>query len=245
MPRRGIIRNHQHSGQSRGSATIKLTTMADAEFGRLQQGARVLEQDARGPKVMILADGRIMKLFRLRKTFTSARLFPHNLRFAKNARTLQKLDIPTVSDVVCFKLASTPLSGVLYQPLPGKTLRQLGAAGLATPADYRQTGRFIADLHHAGILFRSIHLGNVVRSTDGELGLIDMADLSRQPFPLLKPQRKRNFRHLFRPDEDHDYLSGNDKRALLDSYLGQCGPAFAEDAGLRRELERLARLTQG
>ena len=218
--------------------------MADAEFRRLQEGGRVLEEDDRGPKVMLLADGRIMKLFRLRKSFTSARLFPRNMRFAKNARTLQTLGIPTVSDVVCFKLTQEQLTGVLYQPLAGKTFRQLGVAGLTTVADYSRAGQFVAQLHHAGILFRSIHLGNVVKVRDGELGLIDMADLSRQAFPLLKLQRKRNFRHLFRPEEDHDYLSVNDKRALIDSYLVQCGPAFADDAGFRLELERLARLAQ-
>lgn len=228
----------------RGGTTIKLTNMAQAEYRSLQQGARVLEEDYRGPKVMILADGRIMKLFRPRKTWTSARLFPRSLRFAKNARTLQQLAIPTVSDVMCFRLESERLTGVLYQPLPGQTLRQLGVAGLTTPADYSQTGELIADLHRAGILFRSIHLGNVVKAPDGKLGLIDMADLSRQPWPLLKQQRQRNFRHLFRPDEDHDYLTLDDKRALLDSYLDRCPPALANDTGFRLELERLARLTQ-
>ena len=217
--------------------------MAEAEYRRLQAGARVLEEDFRGPKVMSLADGRIMKLFRPRKTFTSARLFPRSLRFAKNARTLQQLGIPTVADVVCFKLETEPATGVLYQPLPGKTLRQLGVAGLTTAADYSQAGRFIASLHQMGILFRSIHLGNVVKMPDGELGLIDVADLSRQAFPLFRSQRKRNFRHLFRPDEDHVYLSMDDKQALLDGYQSQCGPAFAGDTGLRQELERLARLT--
>ncbi len=229
--------------QCRGSNRILLTRMAEAEYKRLQAGARVLEEDYRGPKVMSLTDGRIMKLFRPRKTFTSARLFPRSLRFAKNARTLQQLGIPTVAEVVCFKLETEPATGVLYQPLPGKTLRQLGVAGLTTAADYSQAGRFIASLHQMGILFRSIHLGNVVKMPEGELGLIDMADLSRQPFPLFRSQRKRNFRHLFRPDEDHVYLSMDDKQALLDSYLSQCGPAFTGDTGLRRELERLARLT--
>lgn len=230
------------TAKPKGNTTIKLTTMADAEYTHLQRDAKVLEADGRGAKVMSLADGRIMKLFRPRKTFTSARWFPRSLRFAKNARTLQQLGIPTVSDVICFKLPSQHFTGVLYQPLPGETLRQLGVAGLTTQADYSRTGEFIARLHQAGILFRSIHLGNVVKMADGQLGLIDIADLSRQPWPLLKSQRQRNFRHLFRPDEDHDYLTVAHKQSLVDSYLAHCPPAVSANSSLRHQLETLARV---
>ncbi len=230
------------TAKPKGNTTINLTTMADAEYTRLQRGAKVLEADGRGAKVMSLADGRIMKLFRPRKTFTSARWFPRSLRFAKNAQTLQQLGIPTVSDVICFKLPSQHFTGVLYQPLPGATLRQLGVAGLTTQGDYSQTGEFIAMLHQAGILFRSIHLGNVVKMADGQLGLIDIADLASQPWPLLKSQRQRNFRHLFRPDEDHDYLTEACKQALVDSYLAQCPEKMSADSRFRQELEKLARV---
>lgn len=217
-------------------------TLSETQYLDLRSSARVLEADGYGDKVLQLADGRIMKLFRLRHSLSSARWFPYSERFARNAEILRQREIPTVGDIGCFTLPSRERTGVLYQPLPGETLRRMGVAGQLTVADCAAAGRLIGELHHKGILFRSIHLGNIVKGTDGRLGLIDIADMSRQPFPLLKSQRLRNFQHLFRPDEDHVYLGREQKEALIDRYLEHAGPRLAGSSSFRRRIEALARL---
>lgn len=216
--------------------------MSQAEYEALRSNAKVLEADGHGDKVLLLTDGRIMKLFRVRHTISSARWYPYSRRFAKNALLLRRNAIDTVGEIELFKLPSMQRTGVLYQPLPGETLRRLGMAGELTLADCKQAGEFIALLHTKGILFRSIHLGNVVKQPNGELGLIDIADLSRQSGPLSKSQRLRNFRHLFRPPEDHAYLDAPRKTALIDGYLEYAGPRFASRPGFREEIATIAKL---
>lgn len=61
----------------------------------------------------------------------------------------------------------------------------------------------LAQLHRHGVLFRSVHFGNVIVMPDGRLGLIDVADM-RKPLwgALTLKQRLRNFRHMLRYAED-------------------------------------------
>lgn len=215
--------------------------MDEAEFAALRASAEVLEEDGFGLKVLQLADGRIMKLFRLKGPLSSSHWLPYSARFVRNAGTLQRLGIPTVADARRFELPSLARTGVLYQPLPGETLRRLGVGGALTEGDCALAGQLLAQLHREGILFRSIHLGNIVKTPAGAMGLIDIADLSRQPLPLLRSQRLRNFQHMFRPDEDHLYLKDSHKQALIDSYLEHAGK-LASDQDFRQRVTALARV---
>jgi hypothetical protein len=115
-------------------------------------------------------------------------------------------------------------------------------AGKLDVADCAAAGRLLAELHGKGILFRSIHLGNIVKTPTGTLGLIDIADLSCQPCALLRSQRLRNFQHMWRPDEDHDYLGTDHKEALLAQYLGVAPPRLGQSERFVAQLRKLARL---
>jgi tRNA A-37 threonylcarbamoyl transferase component Bud32 len=214
--------------------------ISEANYLQLHRDARVLESDGHGDKVLLLGDGRIMKLFRFKKLLTGARIYPYNRRFARNRDKLVAKGIPTVSEVRCFKLPSRQRHGVFYQPLPGETLRRLGMAGRLDTALCARAGRFVADIHAKGILFRSIHLGNVVLGADGALGLIDIADLSLQPWPLLKSQRRRNFLHMFRPVEEDRYLGAAQREALLSGYFSACPPRLAANERFRANISRAA-----
>lgn len=219
---------------------MRFETLTDDQDEALRQGASVLEADGFGDKVLLLADGRIMKLFRVRDAWSSARLFPYSKRFARNATLLTSLGIATVSSVRCFKLPSQDRTGVIYQPLTGETLRKLGVAGQLDAALCGSTGEFIASLHSMGILFRSIHLGNIVHRPEGGLGLIDIADLTRLPWSLSQSERLRNFNHLFRPPEDHDYLTSDHKQALIDRYLAACPAHIASKPRFQAGIEQRA-----
>ncbi len=173
--------------------------MTQQDFLALSKGARRLEGDCYGPKVLALADGTIVKLFRRKRVITSALLYPYASRFARNAKTLHKLGIPVPTVIEVARIEGMARDMVHYQPLPGRTLRELVTEGLA---DERLKGlkeqftRFIIMLHDNGIYFRSLHLGNVVLTPDGQLGLIDFSDLRVYPWRLGAYLRARNMRRL-------------------------------------------------
>ncbi|WP_332675730.1 hypothetical protein [Aromatoleum sp.] len=130
---------------------------------RMIAGAQVLERDGFGPKVYLLADGDILKLFRRKRLLSSALIRPHSRRFCDNAIALKRKDIPTVTPLRAFRLDDRTWTAVLYRPLPGRTLSALLRESAAEwPALVPRLARFINGLHDEGVYFRSLHLGNIV-----------------------------------------------------------------------------------
>lgn len=195
------------------------------EFEQLKTGAEVLEKDAHGIKVLRLPDGDILKLFRVKRLVSSARVYSHARSFCRNAERLHVLGIPTLTVRQLFHFPDGVHSAVRYQPLPGKTLRQVALAGELDEALLKRMATFIARLHAHGVLFRSLHFGNILQMPDGRLGLIDIADLGIRPFALGCAARLRNFRHLCRLAPDR-LAFGEQGWAL---FLG----AYRESATLR------------
>ncbi|PKO85994.1 MAG: toluene tolerance protein [Betaproteobacteria bacterium HGW-Betaproteobacteria-12] len=175
----------------------------------MREGATVLEFDRFGDKVLRLADGTMLKLFRRKRLLTSAALFPYAQRFARNAAALAKADIPVPTVIAVWRLSELARDLVHYAPLAGITLRELVRAGL-TPEDKRQRRdeltRFIVNLHNKGIYFRSLHIGNVVVTPDGRFGLIDFSDLRIYPWSLGKYLRARNMRRMLGIAAEADWV---------------------------------------
>ena len=169
------------------------------EYQALRDGATVVSADEHGDKVLLLTDGTYLKLFRIKRLFTSARINPYWKRFVDNASKLKQLDVPTVEVIEVLTIPSIERTAVHYQPLPGASLREVDELDEAL---VEQLGRFIGELHDKGIYLRSMHLGNVVKTPEGGLGLIDIADMKIRSAPLSNGMRLRNFRHLARYDED-------------------------------------------
>lgn len=197
----------------------ELRALGAAEFEGLRAGAEVLEQDAHGIKVLRLPDGDMLKLFRVKRRWSSARFSPYSKRFCRNALRLARLGVPTVGIKAWYRLPTPGLTAVLYKPLPGQTLRQVAAAGGLDLASMRKLGVFVARLHRHGVYFRSLHLGNIVLNPAGELGLIDVADLSIKPWRLICGQRLRNFRHLCRVQGDRDLIRQAGWQGFAEAYL--------------------------
>ena len=125
---------------------------------------------------------------------------------------------PKILDLFQLRNGST---AVLYQPLPGQTLRQV-MQSMGSPA-MRQAlverfGKFLAVLHDKGVYFRSLHLGNVLLMDDGEFALIDIADLHLYPSALRIALRQRNLRHMQRYPEDRRWLFEEQLPELLQGY---------------------------
>lgn len=180
-----------------------------AEYLALREGAEVLEADHCGEKVLRLTDGTIFKLFRRKRLLSSATLYPYARRFVANASVLAKLGIPVPRILQLARIQSIERDAVHYAPLAGTTLREMARAGLE-PAQERALKeaftRFVIGLHKKGIYFRSLHIGNVVYTPDGQLGLIDFSDLRIHPWPLGRYLRARNMRRMAGISEERDWL---------------------------------------
>lgn len=188
-------------------------------YTHLREGAKVLEQDSCGEKVLLLSDSTILKLFRRKHLLSSALLYPYARRFANNASVLQRLDIPCPEVIATYRIPSIQRDAVHYQPLPGFSLRQIRTQELSCPEDlFERFGKFAALLHYKGIYFRSIHLGNVILTPEGELGLIDIADLQHQSRPLGGLKVDRNFKHMLRDEGDSMWLSSKRYGDFLKAY---------------------------
>jgi len=202
-----------------------LPKLSNREFETLTQGARILEKDGKGLKVLRLPDARILKLFRRKRLLSSQLWAPHALRFSQNAKALLKRGIPTISVEKVFTLPEMQRQAVLYHELPGTTLRQWlqEHPGDEATALIEQFGRFAAKLHDEGVLFRSLHFGNVLVTPNQELALIDIVDMSfNHRSPLSTQQRIRNFAHIGRYTEDRKLLTQTGRDTFFDAYLATC-----------------------
>ena len=178
---------------------MQFSRLPEAALNQMIDGARILEADSYGPKVYLLQDGNILKLFRRKRFFSSALWRPYSKRFIDNAVGLQKLGVPTLQVLQLYKLQAPGMTAVLYQPLPGETLRQIASKeGFSWQQALPDLAGLIRNLHESGIYFRSLHLGNIVVTPDNCMGLIDVADLRFLRAPLPRYLVKRNLQHFAR-----------------------------------------------
>lgn len=214
--------------------------IAAAEIDRLREGARVLELDGRGEKVLLTPDKRIIKIFYPRRRFSSAHLYPYAYRFWNNAQHLKSRGITTVQ---CQQLRHDRTNRrhiITYPLLPGTTLRDCLNAGDCGNQQLKKLATFMAELHDQGILFRSIHLGNILILEDGEFGLIDIADMSIRRWRLGLFRRARNFRHLLHDKRDRETLGTYDYGRFLGEYELAAGITGLRSRVLRALIRRYA-----
>jgi tRNA A-37 threonylcarbamoyl transferase component Bud32 len=206
-----------------------LQTLSHDAYLALRASATVLERDLHGEKVLQLEDGNYLKLFRRKRLISSAAWYPYAQRFADNAAELRQRGIPCPEVIGVFRISGFSRDAVRYLPLAGKTLRQVIEAD-AAPLDLpEKLGRFVARLHESGIYFRSLHLGNIVLTPAGVLGLIDLADLRTQSRALDNNQRKRNLLRLRRDPPDCFWFSGEHKSIFDTSYASRLNGKIDQD----------------
>lgn len=188
-------------------------------FAAYVQSSEVLEQDAHGVKVVKLNNGHIFKIFKIKSFFSITHIYSYARQFCSHANQLKKLNIPTVTVVKLFHLIGTNKSAVEYQPLEGLTLRQLAQNQQFNDDLLDKLGSFIATLHAKGVYFRSLHMGNIVLTSDRVFGLIDIADLKVHKKPLGYYKCLRNFQHFFRIKNDIQTIDKNDWRVFVNAYI--------------------------
>jgi hypothetical protein len=210
---------------------FRATPISSTEFDQLRAGARLLERDGRGEKVLLTPTNHIIKLFYPRRRITSARIYPYAYRFWNNARKLRKKGVISIN---CEQLRYDRHNGrhlITYPLLPGATLRDRLAKACNGDDYLDKLATYLVTLHTKGILFRSIHMGNILVLENGCYGLIDVADMSTQQRPLGLIKRARNFRHLLHDRGDRERLEEYGYDRLLDNYEKAAGIS-----GYRRKL---------
>ncbi len=167
-------------------------------------GHRVLSGTPERPGILRTSDDRIIKAFYTRekqKKISRNLIRPRAKRFAANGRNLERLGVvaPRVEELVFCR--EIPVHMVRYPVIDGGDVRKLcereDDSGLELLAGY------LADLHRQGVYFRGIHLGNVMKTGEGSLALLDIADLQTSRRALSPWKRARNIAHLFNADEEH------------------------------------------
>lgn len=197
--------------------------LLQAEYLAMQQGARILEQDERGPKVFLLADQTILKVFRPRSRWSRDTLYSNARSFCRNADRLKAHGIPSVTILKLFHFDGMPDTAVLYTPLAGLTLRDLLQQEAVTSEICNKLGAFIAELHGKGIYFRSLHFGNILYMDTQAFGLIDIADMNIYWWPLQVSTRIRNFRRIQKYHEDMLKLGQEKRLNIMDAYIAHSG----------------------
>lgn len=218
---------------------IRPTELLSAEvLSSLISGGEVLEQDERGYKVIRLQTGDILKIFRVRRKISGARIYSHARRFMRNAERLQKLGVSTMVCKQLYHFNNSTDTAVLYAPLAGYTVKKLLDGHLLNQEMAMALGVFIARLHQLGVHFRSLHMGNIVVMPDGQYGLIDISDMSIYPWPLFCNTRVRNFRHLCRYPDDITRLGKLSWESLQEGYFASGQLSKACESKLRSELTK-------
>jgi len=193
-----------------------------ADFEAMTQDAKILEQESTNAKVLQLPDKRIVKLFRRKHLISSQIWAPHAWRFCRNARILKERGIPTIKVESHFEIREIRRHAVVYQRIEGTTLRDWMVKREESEQIEMITklGIFIAQIHEVGILFRSLHFGNIIVMENSELALIDIVDMSfRYRGSLTVGQRIRNFHHMNRYDSDRAELAANIGEGFIEHYL--------------------------
>lgn len=205
---------------------------------------QVLEADGFGPKVLESADQLVIyKLFRRKRWFSSALFNPYAKRFVANATKLKSRGFRTIEVREIRYCKQLAYHMVVYERLPGQSLRDRLKSQISA-VDREQVfvylGKMMARLHAGGVYFRSLHLGNLLWCNDGDLPLIDIADMRFYRRTLSTSLRQRNFRPLLKRMDDHTLISFDDWNLAVESYLEEVDLSVKEVQGLKPQLLALA-----
>lgn len=206
---------------------IRIHPLSRTQLEQAVERSEIVEQDDHGIKVLKLEDGRYLKYFRRKRLFNRELLSPAAVRFARHARQLQRLRIPTMELESLHRIIGEPHTVAIYQPMPGDTLRALLARHEVDHQLMYRIGVFLARLHRQGVFFRSVHPGNIV--IDGfRIGLIDVLDMKFRPWSMSRWARRRNWHHFLRCPEDRPYWRAELFDALLYGYHDAADLPFGE-----------------
>ena len=205
-------------------------------FERLIEGAGVLSGDGHGPSVFLTPDNKVVKLFRQKGLFTSNRLWPYARRFVRNAARLKALGFDSVAVETIAKCRDLDAYFVVYPLLPGETIRELAGRADAQRRALARLPGYLCALHHAGVYYKALHLGQVLVRGDGTFALLDIGSTRFRSRPVSVRNRAGNFFNILRYAEDHASLTRYGLTRFFGEYLDGCGLGERGRARLLRKL---------
>ncbi len=191
------------------------------QFEQLIKGARVLASGSRGPQVYLTVDNKVVKLFRQKGLLTSNRLWPYALRFRRNAERLKALGFHSVTVEKVAQCHALNLHLAVYPLLPGQTIRELAIAPRTNRALERLPA-YLCALHHKGVYYKALHLGQILVQADGSFALIDIHSSKFRATPISVNNRISNFFNTLRYAEDHASLTRYGLTRFFGDYLQGC-----------------------
>lgn len=187
--------------------------------------ARILDSGEAGPikhgyPAVIIHPGHTITKLWAKKTgwLSSARWHPYSLRFIKNAARLASHGVTVPKIIAHKKIHNTHVHLVQYRGLEGTSIRELLEHN-PREVDIPALAGYIFNLHEKGILFRAIHLGNVIQMPDKKYGLIDFTDVVFLNKPAPANRRAQNLATPLRYQEDAGRLKQAGLPELTESYL--------------------------
>ena len=171
------------------------------------------------PAVIIHPDNTITKLW-AKKTgiFSSSRWKPYSARFIANANKLASYGISVPKIISHQRIQNSQTHLVRYTCLEGTSVRELLETN-PKDVDIPSLAKYIHGLHEQGILFRAIHLGNIIQMEENTFGLIDFTDVKffNKPVPFLR--RAANIATPLRYRKDISRIKQAKLPGLPESYL--------------------------
>lgn len=89
-----------------------MKTVENDVYVKMCLGAEIIEADRLGEKVLRLADGSMLKLFRRKRLLSSAAWYPYAQRFADNCEALARCGVPSPEVIAVFRLPSVDRDAV-------------------------------------------------------------------------------------------------------------------------------------
>ncbi|OUS28461.1 hypothetical protein A9Q99_13160 [Gammaproteobacteria bacterium 45_16_T64] len=184
---------------------MQTSILTDADLAQLLSNSSLLEGGADAPKVLLTNDGYIYKLFyRPKRKLSSRALFSPYKLFIKNSQELQRRNVPSVTVCKTMVAEDGRFNALRYRAVDGIEFRDhvsdVGNGGISTLVD------IMVELHQQGVFFRAIHLGNILRQSDGHYALIDISDCWFSWGALDAFRRARNLAHLLNYRADKPYF---------------------------------------
>lgn len=197
-----------------------MNTISQQELETLCLNGEAIDNKGGYPAVVLHPDDSITKLWaRKKKRFSSTTLRPYSNRFVKNAAELRRRGI-TVPDILKHaRVENSHIRVVTYRSLPGKSIREL-LENQPDAVNIPELCQYIEELHQRGILFRGMHLGNIIQRPLGKgYGLIDFTDVKFYAKPLPLRRRAANLATPLRYKEDIDRSKAAGHPCLQDTYI--------------------------
>lgn len=192
-----------------------MRTMTRAELTDFVRQTQIIYGTVERPGLLLTRDNEIVKSFYRRKRLSSSLFLPQARRFVSNSLKLLEKNIraPIAKEVIY--CPDVPVHFVVYDRLDGEDFRELCEKNRIETLVHLPG--YLAELHHKGIYFRAVHLGNVL--FDGvDLSLLDISDLSTSASPVGLFKRARNIAHLLNTEDDKAYFASYGVSQFLVEY---------------------------